>query len=328
MTNMHEITVHAIVVTWNKVEDTVACIESLLDGTRPPDQIVVVDNGSEDRFITRLRQFCEGKAKVSLIENDGNYGYTKGANVGIQHALDHTADTVLLINNDAVLAEDALEILLEVVREEDNFGLFGPRILYYDEPKLICTGAGHYSIIKAAAIGYEKKKWVTECSDENREITFLGGCVLLIRSRVFEEMGLFDEDFFMYAEDTDFCFRARKAGVRLLYVPRAQAMHKVPVHVQRQLTRPALYHQGRSHALILRKHFRHVFLIVGLCSRVFLHGPYTILRLVRGAGPVGDFRWWLKGTWNGMLGRAAREQTGSGTKGKVLGSTGATDVLP
>lgn len=309
---MDEITVHAIVVTWNKMEDTVACIESLLDSTRPPDQIVVVDNGSDDCFIAQLRQFCEGKAEVTLIENNANYGYTRGANVGIQHVLDNTADIVLLINNDAVLTEDALEILLEAVREEDNFGLFGPRILYYDEPEIIWHGGGRYFIAKTGVIGHEKNRRVTDCLDENREVTYLTGCVLLIRSRVFEEIGLFDEDFFMYAEDPDFCFRASKACIRLLYVSRARAMHKVPARGPRQLSRSALYHTGRSHALLLRKHFRHVFLVVGLCSHLLLHGPYMLLQLVRGAGPVGDFRWWLKGTWDGMLGRAARKQEGKG----------------
>jgi len=316
MASMPEITVHAIVVTWNKMEDTVACIESLLDSTRPPDQIVVVDNGSEDRFITQLRKFCEGKANIALIENSANYGYTRGANLGIQYALDHIADIVLLINNDAVLTEDALEIFLEVVRQEDSVGLFGPRILYYDEPEIIWHGGGRYFIAKTGVIGHEKNRRVTDCLDENREVTYLTGCVLLIRSRVFEEIGLFDEDFFMYAEDPDFCFRARKAGIRLLYVPQARAMHKVPVRRPRQLSRSTLYHIGRSHALLLRKHFRHVFLVVGLCSHLLLHGPYMLLQLVRGAGPVRDLRWWLKGTWDGMLGRAARDQASKGIKGK------------
>jgi GT2 family glycosyltransferase len=303
---MNEIAAHAIVVAWNKMDDTVACIESLLNGTRPPDRIVVVDNGSNAGVVAHLRQFCGGQANVSLIENDANYGYTRGANIGIQYAMDHEADAILLINDDAVLGEDALEILLEAAREEDGIGLFGPRILHYDEPEIITEGAGRFSIIKGAVIGYENMKRVAACSDTNREVPFLTGCVLMIRSRVFEKIGLFDEDFFMYAEDVDFCFRARKAGARLLHVPRAQAMHKVPFRVQRHLSRFALYHQGRSNTLILRKHFRHIFLIAGLCSRVFMHAPYTLLRLLRGAGEVRDYWWWLKGTWDGMWGHAAR----------------------
>jgi GT2 family glycosyltransferase len=315
LTNADQLVVYAVVVTWNEVQDTVASIDSLLDGTRPPDQIVVVDNGSEERLITQLRQVCGGKPDVTLIENDANQGYARAANIGIRHALRHSVDAVLLINNDAVLTEEALEILLEAVRQEDSFGLFGPRILYYDEPDLIWEGGGYYFILKRGVIGHEKKKRVRDCSDENREVTYLTGCVLLVRSCVFEEIGLLDEGFFMYAEDPDFCFRARKAGGRLLYVPRAQAMHKVPVRGTRRLSRLALYHSGHSQVLLLRKHFSGVFLISGLLAHLFLHGPYTFLQLLRGAGSARDFRWWLRGTWDGMLGRTATEQISGGTKG-------------
>jgi len=315
LTNADQLAVYAIVVTWNEAQDTVSCIDSLLDGTRPPDQVIVVDNGSEEHFITQLRQYCGDKADVVLIENDANQGYPRAANIGIQHGLHHNADAVLLINNDAVLTEEALEILLEAMQQEDSFGLFGPRILYYDEPDLIWQGGGRYFVVKAGIIGHEKNKRVTDCSYENREVSYLSGCVLLIRSRVFWEIGLLDEGFFMYADDPDFCFRAMKAGGRLLYVPRAQAMHKVPVHGTRQLTRFALYHSGRSHTLLLRKHFHSIFLISGLLAHLFLHGPYTFLQLLRGAGSARDFRWWLRGTWDGMLGRTATEQISGGAKG-------------
>ena len=306
---------HAVIVTWNNYLDTKECIESLLAGSQRPDQVVLVDNGSQSTYVESLQALTREHPSVTLIRNPENYGYARAANIGICRALKDGAEGVFLINNDAVVARRALEELAAAGEECSQFEMFGPRILYYDDPKRIWEGGGRYVFLKQGVVGHERNRLVKRCADALREVTYLTGCAVLIRSSVFEKVGLYDEDFYLFAEDPDFCLRAREAGVRLLYVPKAVVLHNVPVARLHQTTPIALYHAGRSHVLLARKHYKKAFLAIAVSSYVLLHGTYTLIQLARGAGRVRDFTCWLAGAWDGLRRRPPRQTSTSDCKG-------------
>jgi GT2 family glycosyltransferase len=146
----------------------------------------------------------------------------------------------------------------------------------------------------------EKGKLAERCGTETREARFLTGCAMLIKREVFETVGLFDEDFFLYEEDLDFCLRAARAEYRLVYEPAALVWHKIsPVGGDR--TSPTvMYHRARSRILMLRKDFPRIRCMYGFLLHVLVYTPVRFLQISRGTRTLDSARAWLGGTWAGI----------------------------
>jgi hypothetical protein len=214
--------IYAIVLNWNRPDDTLACVESLLAQDTIQPYIVVVDNASQDDSVERIRQHYPA---ITLLINDSNLGFARGCNVGIRHALAEKADFVFLINNDAVLAPDGLKQLLE--HADEKTGIVAP-LIYYATPADVIWSMGG----KVNPILLEKSNDAANQKDPGNwpeviEQDFVTGCGMLIPRRALETVGMFDESFPMYYEDSDLCLRMRKAGWRVRVVPSSHMWHKV-----------------------------------------------------------------------------------------------------
>ena len=220
--------VFAVVLTWNKPKDAKECIESLLKSSLPPVEVIVVDNSSPNkRVVEILKKFFGNTPQVRFIENPENYGFAKGMNTGIQEALRQGAEYIVLVNDDAVVDEKCLEVLCAAATEDPSIGIVGPRILYYNEPERIWHGGGYFSFLKSGPIVPEKNRVESACSLNQYDVDFLTGCVVLVKRKVFETIGLLDEDYFLYSEDLDFCLRAKKAGFKIAVEPKSIVIHKL-----------------------------------------------------------------------------------------------------
>lgn len=305
---------YAIILNWNNYTDTRECIESLLRSSYSPTRIVLVDNGSSDGSIEQLQRDYTRDARVHIIRNKANYGFACGVNIGIRYALDQGAELVFLINNDATVDQNCIQVLIESVERDDDAGIAGPRIFYYADPERIWQGGGRFSLLKTGVVDYEKNKLAISCSEETREVTFLTGCAMLIKREVFEKIGLFDEDYFFYEEDVDFCLRAKRAGFKLLYVPKAKAWHKIK-NIAKDRTSPfVLYHLARSRILNLRKNFSTPYFLYGLFIHLLLYTPFRFLQVIQGSRSLKSVWAWLRGTWSGLrhpLGRSSFNRSGS-----------------
>ncbi len=293
--------IFTVVPTWNNYLDTKECIESLLKSSVNLAGIVIVDNASKDGSAERLKQDFKNQTSVHFNGNAENYGFAKGVNVGIRFALEKGAEYVLLLNNDAVINVDCIEKLYEALINEPKAAIAGPKILYYKMPQRIWTGESNFSYSKTGIISLQKNK-IDDSKDRTiKEVSFLTGCAMLIRKSPFEKIGFFDEDYFFYYEDLDFCLRTLKAGFKLLYVPSAKVWHKIGTKSESRTSEFYVYHMGRSHILLLRKNFSKLYMIYGVILIFFLYTPFRILQIIHGSKSCKAILGWFRGICDGFF---------------------------
>ncbi len=231
-----------VVLNWNRAEDTAECLTSLRDSTYPRLVTLVVDNGSTDDSVKLLaNRFPE----PTLLQNQTNLGYAEGNNGGIRWALAAGADYVLLLNDDARVDPDAVWGLVKVAEADPHIGIAGPKIYYWDQPEAVWFAGG----VLDWRTGYATH--LCDGPPSPYDTDFVTGCVMLVRARLFEEIGLFDPRFFLYYEDTDLCLRARRAGWRTVVVPAAGAWHKI--RASGEAAARSSYYSFRNRALLASK---------------------------------------------------------------------------
>ena len=210
-----------VLVNWNNCEDTIKCIESLRRSTVPC-HIVVVDNGSRESDVRQL-EAIEG---IMLIANPANFGFGQGCNIGMQWIIDNYAsEYIFILNNDAVINIDVIEILEDALERHDAAGAVTARILT-SHSHAVWYGGGEISWLTGGAriAGIWGPQDAGPVMVE-RNVTFASGCALFIRRTVLEEIGMFDPRLFMYEEDVDLCLRIIKAGWKIRYIPSAVVLH-------------------------------------------------------------------------------------------------------
>ena len=215
--------VFIIIVNWNGKQDTLICLSSLQSLDYSNYHVIIVDNGSKDDSISAIKlQF----PNHLLLENLTNIGFTGGNNIGIQYALDHKADFVLLLNNDTKVSSDLLKRFMLGFQQFPKAGVLGAKIcLMQNEEKL-----DHFGGKK------KKKKGVFDliglhASDENWDtafcIDYVCGAAMMIKKEVFEKRGPLESRFFLIWEESDFCMRAKRKGFQIISYPSAKIWHKV-----------------------------------------------------------------------------------------------------
>jgi hypothetical protein len=214
-----------VVLSWNGREDTLACLASLADVDWPGLDVICVDNGSEDGSAAAVR---ERFPHVLVRENGENLGYAGGNNVGIRAAFERGADWVLLLNNDATLAREAIHALDDVARQRPRAGMLGGKVLFAEPPHDVWFAGQRFN----PTLGYSGRPRGYRKPDGPRYEAVLpvdrvvGACMAISRA-VIERVGMFDDELFAYVEDVDWCLRAREAGFEVLLVPQAHAWHRV-----------------------------------------------------------------------------------------------------
>jgi len=245
--------VHIIVLNWNGLEDTSELLESLSKISYSNYLIVIVDNNSANDEAEKIENICEGKAHI--IRCKENLGFAGGNNLGIKKALEDNTDYILLLNNDTTVNPDFLEILVNKFETENQAGIIAPRINYYDEPEKIWSEGGKVSRIRGSGFAYSDKL-ETEFKRVDRSVTFVSGCCMLIKSEVFLKIGLFDENYFLYTEDTDLCLRVIKAGYKIYITPQSKIFHKVNNSTKSSYSTLPLYYTTRNRLYFARKNFQ------------------------------------------------------------------------
>jgi GT2 family glycosyltransferase len=239
--------VAVVILSWNRAGDTLECLRSLARLEYPDLAVTVVDNASTDGSPALLRAHFPD---LDLVENERNLGFAAGNNVGIARALDRGADYVFLLNNDTEVAPGMLGALVDVAESDPAIGMVGPKILYYDPPDLVWSAGGVVDGRgRAAHPGADQPDDDTPASP--RDVDYVTGCGLLVKRAVIEAVGAFDERFFAYFEETEWCARARRAGFRVVYAPSARMWHKIQPGA-RAHSRLYLYLMARNRLLYLR----------------------------------------------------------------------------
>jgi GT2 family glycosyltransferase len=216
-----------VIVNWNGWEDTIECLESLYRIDYPNYEIIVVDNHSHDDSVKRIKDYTEGK-ELTVIENEENYGFAEGNNIGIKYALKYLdPEYILLLNNDTVVDKDFLKELINAGEKNTHIGILGPKIYYYDKTDVIWSAGCRISWKFGRGIQIGTGEVDKGQYDDQKEVEYVSGSAFLIKTEVIDEIGLMDKNYFLYFEESDWTLRANQAGYKSLYVPAAKIRHKV-----------------------------------------------------------------------------------------------------
>ncbi|MFA7209299.1 MAG: glycosyltransferase family 2 protein [Parcubacteria group bacterium] len=208
--------VSIIILDYNGGELLKNCLESVQGVDYPDFSVIVVDNGSQDGS---LRMVQETFPDVSVLKNGSNLGFSGGNNVGIRYALERGADYVLLLNQDTEVEPDFLKKLMVAARENPSAGILSPLIFWKKTDKVWFSG-GRIDWL-AMKTHHEKKRR----QGAPYKSGFVTACSMFVKKDVFEKIGLLDDKFFLYWEDADFSYRAKKAGFAMLVVPESVIYH-------------------------------------------------------------------------------------------------------
>jgi len=197
--------VYIILLNYKGYRDTIECLESLTDLHYANYTVVVCDNASPDGSEQYIRAWAEENRKrlpIKFLQTGANLGFAGGNNVGIRYALDHRAEYIWLLNNDTIVEADALAFMIDKMEANDRLGICGSRLMSYHHRDEIVGLAGWNCPVTSAG-GHILK------TEDMSRFTYVIGASMLFRREVFENVGLLQDDYFLYYEELDIAERIR-----------------------------------------------------------------------------------------------------------------------
>lgn len=212
-----------VIVSYNTKTDLENCLRSLHDHPpRASHEIVVVDNASRDGSVDAVREQWPG---VTVIALNSNVGFASANNAGIRRT---ESELLLLLNSDTIVPEGAIDRLIAALRELPGASVAGPKII---------DGNGHAELSYGrmmTPLAELRQKWLVQrasraklswLTSQTRQVDWVTAACMLVRRRDAEAAGLFDERYFMYCEDVDFCAAVRANGGKVYFTPLAHIVH-------------------------------------------------------------------------------------------------------
>ena len=215
-----------VTITYNSAEVLKPFLDCVWKQTHKNIILYVVDNSSKDSTIKILS--AESDNRLVLIKNDNNYGVAKANNKGILKAIEDKCDQVLIINNDVEFETTLVEKLLKV-QAGHKCSLVSPKMMYFDDPENIWYAGSWFNKSKGYLPLHRGMRELDKGQyDKIVEVEYAPTCCLLAKKEVFEDVGLMNEKYFVYFDDTDFSYRVWKDGRhKILYFPFVEFYHKV-----------------------------------------------------------------------------------------------------
>ncbi len=285
--------VTAVIVNWNLKKDLGECIDSLFSVDYEPLKIIVVDNASSDGSVDYV---TAQYPLIELLSLPTNQGYAGGVNQGILRALEMQADYVFVLNNDTVIEPQTVSRLVEVLEADVAIGIVAPKVLFYHQrERIFSLGDRVYPWLPLPlGFGYGKR-------DHPRyktvmEFDYVTGCAMMIRQKVFHEVGYFDPTYFMYYEDADFCRRVRDHHYRIFCVGNAIIYHKAAQGTRQD--KPRFIQMRARNRVRFYRRYRHgphpwlTYIALGMMA-----AWYSFWYIIR-----GDYRLispYFRGLWEG-----------------------------
>lgn len=254
--------VSVIIPNWNGLELLRRCLDSLREQTCSDFEVIVVDNGSTDGSVSELRAKYPWVRTLALEENRG---YSGGCNAGIRKAglflcmstggkwsyKGTKGDLLVMLNNDTEVDPRWLAALVDAAGRYPEAGSFASRVMIYDDPHIIHSAGDLY---RRDGTSDSRGVWTEYAPPYDEETYVFGGCgaAVAYRREMLEDIGLFEEAFFMYCEDVDLSWRAQLAGWKCVYVPEAVLYHH---HGASSGGAFASYHVGRNSLWVIARNY-------------------------------------------------------------------------
>ncbi len=238
-------------------------------------EVAVIDNNSHDSSLIYAKNHFP---QVKYIKNDRNQGFSKAVNQGIKLS---TGDYILLLNPDTILDFSQLQKMVEFLGSQKNAGIIGPKLLNIDGtvqlscrsfPSFVNSIFNRYSPLTRI---FPQNKYSARYLYTNwdhahpRNVDWVSGACMLVKNDVLRQIGLLDEDYFMYCEDIDFCYRAKKSGWGVYYYPEASAKHLIRCGKKRATLKSISNHHVSMYKFF-KKHYNKNSFLKNLATSFFL----------------------------------------------------------
>jgi len=267
-----------VVLSWNQKCDTLECLKSLSKLDYPNRRVIVVDQDSADGTHGAIKTYFP---EVLVIRNAENVGFAEGNNIGIRHALTDGPEYIVLLNNDTTVEHDFLRVLIDAARNNPDFDVFGPKIVFESDPAIIWSAGSYVDWRQGICIQRGLREVDRGQYDNYEEVNALTACAMMISRKALDTVGLLDSRYFIYYEETDWCARATSAGFRLLYVPATVVRHKVSAAMG--VASPGtVFYFVRNNLLFITKNTRGLLRLRLLGKSLFGTARATCSALVKG----------------------------------------------
>lgn len=254
-----------VIVHYGDIATTKKCLDSVTKYSKIS-HIVIVNN--DQHFELRKSHFK--KEYITIIQNRENTGFAKGVNIGINEALSLSPDYILLLNNDTWIKSDILKPLVRFADHNVDAGIISPVIAFKKDAHWLFDFGGKVNWAFGRTTHMNKAK-IT--SLKAKRVEYTSGCCMLLKKQVIERVGLFDEHFFLYYEDVDYCLRAKKLGFYTFVVPSSVVFHHLS-HSVGKVSTLAAYHLTKSALIFGKKYITWRILNIGFvglqCLQFFI----------------------------------------------------------
>ena len=234
--------ISVILLNWNGWDDTIESLKSIEKARTKRFFLtsIVVDNNSQNDSVERIKKYVRNKKNIVFIQNSDNLGFAGGNNVGIRSALENGADYICILNNDTILPKNFFLDLLQSFSEHENVGIASPKMYFapgyeFHKDRYKKNELGKVIWYAGGSLDwrnvYGSNHGVDEVDhgqfDKDTPTDFVSGACIFGKREVFEKVGLFDENYYLYLEDVDLSMRVKKAGYEVWYLAKPTLWHKV-----------------------------------------------------------------------------------------------------
>lgn len=268
-----------IIVNYNGATDTIQCIKSI-EMCSMNFAVIIVDNYSHTSDYQCLVNNCKN---AEIIRVDKNLGFAGGNNIGIKKALKYeNIKNIILLNNDTEVTSNAMNIIVDNVKDGI---IVTPRMLYFFDKEKVWYAGGDINKYTGRAIHHHMNENVNDFIDSEITCDFTSGCCFAISRNDLLKIGVLEESYFMYCEDTEFCLRAVNNRLIIKYLPQAVIYHKVSQSTGGGESSFCLYYMTRNRLRYLheyREYFYSTAIPFTICTRYIRMLQYML---------KGDTRW-------------------------------------
>lgn len=257
-----------IILNYNGAEDTIECVNSIVDTGCPVD-VIVVDNASKDDSLSRLKETLP--QETVLLTSEVNLGYAGGNNIGIRYAYDKGYEYICVLNNDTVVTENFILPCVEELEKHSDIAFIGPTIVNYSDGRVQSTGGNilinrAYVDCKNNGEGYSPEPRIIQ-SD------YIGGACMVFRREIVKELGMIPESYFLFFEETEWCYRALRKGYRNVCLNTTKLRHKGSASIDKIGGLNEYLMKRNKIAFLRRNHpvkFCAFLVYVALCAKAFV----------------------------------------------------------
>ena len=280
MMDMDSLLISVVVLNWNGRQVLDDCLRSLHNQTYRPIEIIVVDNASTDGSVDFLKEKFQD---VNLIVNEKNLGFGAGNNIGIRAS---HGRYIMMLNNDTRLDPKCVEELRKSIEKDERYGACASKILLDSQPDII-DGVGIVVCPDGLSFGRGRLE-KSDRYDEEEEIFFASDGACLYRREMLDDIGLYDEDFFAYADETDMGWRARLAGWKCTYSPKAIVYHHHSTSSGGRVSAFKAFLVERNRIWVALKNFPISLIILGQFYTLWRY-VFQAYGALKGKGAAGRF---------------------------------------